>query len=174
MKRLLISLSVLTVSLFLIPASGLAQSKTAAQPTSEQSLQELVAEVRQLRATLQRMNAAAYKGQVMLERLKLQQEQVTQLSRELRDARDNVSDLRAQQTKMSLVLRRVEADIQRGLQRDDERANVKGEIDMLSQRQHQMMMREAQLTNELAIGQSKLNELNSKLNMLLENEMSPR
>jgi hypothetical protein len=43
------------------------------------------------------MNAAVYKGQVMLERLKLQQEQVTRIERELRDTRDSLSDLRAQQ-----------------------------------------------------------------------------
>lgn len=68
-----------------------AQSKSVAGPTSEQSLHELVTEVRQLRATLQRMNAAVYKGQVMLERLKLQQEQVTRIARELGRPRRRVA-----------------------------------------------------------------------------------
>ena len=36
------------------------------------------------------------------------------------------------------------------------------------------MMRETQLANELEIEQSKLNELNYKLNVLVEQEMSPR
>ena len=86
MKRLLVCLSVLIVcTLSLTPAKSFAQTPTA---TSEQSLQELVKEVRQLRAALQRMNATAYKGQVMLERLKLQREQVTLIERELRDTRD--------------------------------------------------------------------------------------
>lgn len=171
MKRLLICLSVLMVSSFLIPARGLAQSKTAVQPTPEQSLQELVTEVRQLRATLQRMNAAIYKGQVMLERLKLQHEQVTRISRELRDARDSLSELRAQQTRMKEMLGRVETDIARGLQRDEDRSNLKAEIGMLSQREHRMIIREAQLASELRIGQSKLDGLNHQL-LLVEQEMS--
>lgn len=174
MKRLLICLSVLMVSLFLIPTRGLGQSRIGAQPTPEQSLQELVTEVRQLRATLQRMNAAVYKGQVMLERLKLQQEQVTRISRELRDARDTLSELRAQQSRMKEMLGRVETDVERGLQREEDRSNLKAEIDMLSQREHRMMIRETQLANELEIEQSKLHELNHKLNVLVEQEMSPR
>jgi hypothetical protein len=73
MKRLLVCLFVLVAcTLFLTPASSFAQTPPA---TSEQSLQELVKEVRQLRATLQRMNATVYKGQMIMERLKLHQEQ---------------------------------------------------------------------------------------------------
>lgn len=173
MKRLLICLSVLMISLFiLLPTSGLAQSKTPA--TSEQSLQELVSEVRQLRATLQRMNAAVYKGQVMLERLKLQQDQVTRISRELRDTRENLSEIRAQQHRIKEVLGRVETAIETGLQREDDRTSLKAEIEMLSQREQRMMLRETQLSGELEVEQSKLNDLNYKLNTLLEQEMSPR
>jgi hypothetical protein len=51
-----------------VNASAQQSQREAVRPSSEQSLQELVAEVRQLRATLQRMNAAIYRGQVMLER----------------------------------------------------------------------------------------------------------
>ena len=47
---------------FLTPENAVAQANTS-RPTSEQSLQELVREVRQLRATLQRINSAC-KGQV--------------------------------------------------------------------------------------------------------------
>jgi DNA repair exonuclease SbcCD ATPase subunit len=168
MKRLFICLFVL----LLMTASALAQS--AARPTPEQSLQELVTEVRQLRATLQRMNAAVYKGQVMLERLKLQQEQVTRISRELRDARDNLSDLRGQQTRIKEVLGRVETEIERGVQREEDKVNLKAELEMLSQREQRMMLRETQLANELEIEQAKLHELNSKLNLLVDQEMSPR
>ena len=61
------------VLLFLTSATALAQGTSASRPTSEQSLQELVREVRQLRTTLQRINTAMYKGHVLIERLKLQQ-----------------------------------------------------------------------------------------------------
>lgn len=174
MKRLPICFLVLIAGLFLLPARAFGQSSTAVRPTPEQSLQELVTEVRQLRATLQRMNAAVYKGQVILERLKLQQEQVSRINRELRDARDNLSDLRAQQSKMKEVLGRVEADIEKGVQRDADRISLKAELEVLRQREQRLAMRETELANELEGERAKLNELNYKLNMVLEHELSPR
>src|SRR6188474_1255118 len=88
-------------------ASASAQS-VKTQPSSEQSLQELVTEVRQLRAMLQRMNVAVYKGQVLLERLKLQQEQVFRLSRELAETRESLSEVRGRQMGLRDSLRRFE------------------------------------------------------------------
>ena len=76
------------------------------RPSSEQSLQELVAEVRQLRATLQRMNAAVYKGHVLHERLKLQQEQVTRIARDLGQVREEIQELKSVQQRIKSSWRR--------------------------------------------------------------------
>ncbi len=167
-------LSICVFGLFLLSANASAQTVTAARPTPEQSLQELVSEVRQLRATLQRMNAAVYKGQVILEQLKLQQEQVTRLSRELRDAREALSDMRAQRSRMKEMLGRVETEVQAGTKDPAEKANLKAELDYVAEREQRMMMRETQLANELEVERAKLNDLNDKLNFLLEHELSPR
>jgi hypothetical protein len=167
MKRLLVCLFVAVV--FLTPASMSAQ--TAATATSEQSLQELVKEVRQLRAALQRMNATAYKGQVMLERLKLHQEQVVRIERELRDTRDNLSELRGQEIKLKEMLSRVSAGVQAGSIDEREQVSLKAEYKVLNQRRQRAMMRESQLANELEIERTKLNELNDKLNLLMEREL---
>jgi DNA repair exonuclease SbcCD ATPase subunit len=150
------------------------KSQTVTRPTQEQSLQELVAEVRQLRATLQRMNAAIYKGQVLLERLKLQQEQVTRISRELTDVRENLNELRVQQTKMKETLRRMEAGVDVGIKNPDEAAGWKGELDQIAQREHRLAMRETQLASDLEAASAILNELNDKLNALVEIEMTPK
>ena len=170
MKRLSISFFVLllmTVSLF-------AQTKPVAGQTSEQSLQELVKEVRQLRATLQRMNAAVYKGQVLLEQVKLQQEQVTRMSGELRDARDAISELREQRSRLKERLSNLDKEVEAGSKDPAGQANLKAELKYIAERQQRMTMRESQLANELEIERAKLNELNDKLNLLLEQELSPR
>ena len=168
MKRLLVCLSVLIFcTLFLTPANSLAQVTTA---TSEQSLQELVKEVRQLRAALQRMNATVYKGQVMLERLKLHQEQVVRIERELRDTRDNLSELRGQEIKTKAMLGRASAGVKAVSVEETELVSLKAEFKMLNQRQQRAMMRESQLAHELETERNKLNELNNKLN-LLEHEL---
>lgn len=166
MKHLLVCLFVLTVgTLFLSPARSFAQTKT-----SEQSLQELVTEVRQLRATLQRMNTTVYKGQVILERFKLQQEQVVRIERELRDTRDKLGDLRGEAFKIKALLGSVNGGVEAGTVKESDRASLKAEMRKLSEREHRVMMRESQLANELQLAQTKLNELNHKLNVL-ENEM---
>ncbi len=169
MKRLLVCLSVLIVcSLFLLPSHSFAQTKTA---TSEQSLQELVQEVRQLRAALQRMSATAYKGQVMLERLKMHQEQVTRIERELRETRDNLSDLQREELKVREMLKHYDADVATGVAREKDRASFKAEYKAINQRQQQAITRETQLNAELAAERTKLNEINDRLNVLLEREL---
>ena len=93
MKQSLVCFLFLLVLFFLTPDVS-AQTATS-RATSEQSLQELVREVRQLRAALQRINTTMYKSQVLLERMKFQQEQVGRMSRELAETRETLSEIRA-------------------------------------------------------------------------------
>jgi DNA repair exonuclease SbcCD ATPase subunit len=159
---------------FVASDNVLAQSTQAntARPTSEQSLQELVREVRQLRATLQRINTAMYKGQVMLERLKLQQDQVFRISRELADTRENLTDIRSQQTRLKEMLTRTEAGVEGGTKHPGDVASIKGELEFLKEREQRFAGRETQLMNDLEAERAKLNELNDRLNAL-ELELAP-
>jgi len=165
MRLSLVCLFILTASFFVVPERALAQA-TAARPTSEQSLQELVREVRQLRSTLQRLNAAMYKGQVMLERLKLQQAQVARFTRELSDVRENLSELRGQQTRTNELLTRAEAGVEVGMKNPADLAGLKAELQMLKEREQRFAARETQLANDLELERAKLNELNDRLNAL--------
>ena len=171
MRLLLVCLFVLVVSFFVTPERALAQA-TATRPTSEQSLQELVREVRQLRTELRRINSAMYKGQVMLERLKLQQEQVARFTRELSDVRENLSELRSQQTRMNELLTRAEAGVEAGLKNPADLAGLKAEFPLLKEREQRFAARETQLANDLELERAKLNELNDRLNAL-ELELGP-
>jgi hypothetical protein len=170
MKRLL-----LFVVVFLVGSgSVLAQAaKEPARSASEQSLQELVTEVRQLRATLQRMNAAVYKGQVMLERFKLQQEQVGRVSRDLLATRESLSEIRPHLSRVREMLARSESEVDKGSRSDGDLIGIRSEIDSLTQREQRLVLRETQLANELELERSKLTELNDRLNAL-ELEMVPK
>jgi DNA repair exonuclease SbcCD ATPase subunit len=172
MKRSLL----LLVLLMCVSASASAQqpAKSAPGPTSEQSLQQLVSEVRQLRATLQRMNAAVYKGQVLLERLKLQQEQVTRISRELAQVREEVQELRGGQQRMKEMVPRIQEGIDAGIKHPSELTQLKGELEQLGQREHRYAVRESRLVNDLEGATALLNDLNDKLNALVELEMTPK
>jgi chromosome segregation ATPase len=114
MKPVFLCLCVLVVSFVVMPENVLGQtaSTNASRPTSEQSLEELVREVRQLRATLQRINTAMYKGQVMLERLRLQQDQVARMTRDLADTRENLTEIRGHQARLKEMLTKSETGVE--------------------------------------------------------------
>lgn len=171
MKLSLVCFLFLIVSFFAVPEKALAQANTP-RPTSEQSLQELVREVRQLRATLQRINTAMYKGQVMLERLKFQQEQVARMSRELADTRENLSEIRAAQIRLKEMLSKTESSVDSGAKHPGELAGIKAELEHLKDREQRLGTREAQLSNDLELERVKLNELNERLTAF-ESELSP-
>lgn len=155
-------------------ASAQQPVKSAVEPSSEQSLQELVTEVRQLRAALQRMNAAVYKGQVLLERLKFQQEQVTRISRELVQVREDVQEVRLTRPRIKETVRRMEETVESGVRHGNELAPMKLELEALVQREHRLAMRETRLAADLEGATAILNDLNNKLNALVELEMTPK
>jgi chromosome segregation ATPase len=163
-----------TMVILIAPGRAMAQSaeSNVARPTSEQSLQDLVREMRQLRVMLQRMNATTYKSNVLLERLKLQQEQVSQMSRELYNIRDQLSEIRSHNARLKEAVRQLEASVELGTKHPEEVASLKGEIEMLNQREQRAAAREAQLANDLEFERAKLNDLNDRLNAL-ELEMAP-
>ena len=171
MKLSLVCLLFLFASFFVAPDNLRAQTKTS-QPTSEQSLQALVTEVRQLRSTLQRINSAMYKGQVMLERLKLQQEQVFRLSRELADVRENLSEIRSQQNRVRDALKSAEAGEEAGTTEPEKVADMKGHLASLTERENRLAMRETQLANDLELERAKVIQLDQRLNAL-EGELAP-
>jgi DNA repair exonuclease SbcCD ATPase subunit len=158
--------------LFLTSATALAQATLPSRPTSEQSLQELVREVRQLRTTLQRINTAMYKGQVLIERLKLQQEQVARLTRELADARENLGEVKVHQARLTDLASKTEAGVESGTKHPAEAASLKAELEMLKEREQRLAAREIRLANDLELERARLNELNDRLNAL-EFELTP-
>ncbi len=170
MKLSLVCLFLLP-SFFVTPQESMAQVN-ASRPTSEQSLQELVREVRQLRATIQRMNTAMYKGQVMLERLKFQQEQVARMSRELAETRESLSEIRAALVRLKDMLPKTEAGVDTGAKHAAELAGIKAELEHLKDREQRLLTRESQLANDVELERAKLNELNDRLNAF-EAELSP-
>jgi chromosome segregation ATPase len=167
MKRLITFFLLSFAFLILISSQTIAQSMNpGAGRSQEQSLQDLVNEVRQLRVLLQRINFTVYKTNVVVERLKFQQEVVTRLSRELNDVRENLSDTRSQISKMKELIPRLEKGVETGTRSPDELTGLKLELENATEREMRFVQRETQLMNDLSIERSKLLELNDQLNKL--------
>ncbi|HKE55391.1 MAG TPA: hypothetical protein VKB46_01775 [Pyrinomonadaceae bacterium] len=169
MKRSVTSVLLTTgMALFIACQTTHAQSPTQSRPTSEQSLEALVNEVRQLRAMLQRLN----KGQVMLERLKLEQEQVARLTRELNNVTDTLSETRLQKGKMQQLLPGLERAVEAGTTNDKDLLALKADLNACTQREQMLTDRETRLANDLNNAQSRLTVLSERLNAL-ELELAP-
>lgn len=169
MKRLF-TLVVLSVGILCLnPNSTSAQTTNAgpgARPTEEQSLQDLVNEVRQLRAMLQRVTITNYKANIVVERLKFQQDMVSRLSHELNDVRESLADTRASVARMREQASRFQAGVESGVRNPDELAAMKLEVEAANQRETRLAMRETQLMNDLSTERMRLAELNEQLTKL--------
>jgi chromosome segregation ATPase len=111
---------------------------------------------------------------VILERLKLQQEQVNRISRDLAQAREEASELKAAQDKLKEHIKPTQEAVDVGKQDASALTQLKAELEQLSQREQRVGVREARLENELAVERAKLNELNDRLNTLVEIELAPK
>lgn len=169
MKRLF-TLIVLSVGILCsTPNAASAQATnpvSGARPTQEQSLQDLVNEVRQLRTMLQRVTITNYKTNIVVERLKFQQEMVTRLSRELNDVRESLADIRTGIARMKEQVSRFQPGVDSGVRNGDELAALKLEIEAGSQREARLAMRETQVMSDLSTERMRLADLNEQLTKL--------
>jgi hypothetical protein len=141
----------------------------AAQVEDARTINSLLSEVHQLRLVLQRGNLNTYRAQIAVERMRLQQEQVFNLRRELETIRtqllnskrfhsemeDRVKELEAQANQETDPTRRAMLD----RQFRESKRNLDGQI----QWEDALREKETQLANQQSIEQGRLNELSDRL-----------
>jgi predicted nucleic acid-binding Zn-ribbon protein len=151
------------------PQQSYAQSdatSTLNKSNQERIVQEILSEVRQLRVEVQRLKASAYQTQVVIERLRLQQDQVTRLTREIGEVREKIGEAKSRQVKMNGMFEDVEKQVQSGVISQSELKRISGEIEELKQRELRLTEQESQLSVELDAERVKLITLNRRLDEL--------
>jgi len=151
------------------PQQSYAQSGATSalnKSNQEQIVQEILSEVRQLRVEVQRLKASAFQTQVVIERLRLQQEQVARLTREIGEVREKISETKSRQVKMNAVFEEAEKQMEAGMIPQSELKKISGEIEELKQREQRLTEQESQLSVELDAERVKLITLNRRLDEL--------
>jgi predicted nuclease with TOPRIM domain len=170
MKRSTLFVVFGAAALILLGAQGSrAQSGTAPNavaPKQDQVIQELLGEVRQLRIALQHISVNAYRGQVMVERLRLQQEQVNRLAQQLNAVRDAISDMKAAQINAKERLDEVQQQQEKGVVSESTVQEMRALFEQLKRRDQGMSDREAQLSSQLEAERVNLADLNKRLDAL--------
>ena len=160
---------------FAVAICVLASSSTFAQTTAvfEQKFDELVSEVRQLRIEVQRLSVSAQRVQLLLERLRTQQELVTRLTQQLNEARDQLSQIRLDQSRFSAITESIEKQKAAGLKGEEDLKAISAEKDVLKQREQTLLQRELQLSSELQAESATLNDLKTRLDKLEQEIATP-
>ncbi len=143
-----------------------AQSEAASispQVNQGQMLKELLDEVRQLRIDLNRMSSNAYRAQMVIERLRLQQGQVNRLTIELNKVTTEISDLKPERTGLKEQIKALEKRWETGLIPDTELKAAKAAMERLNQREQSLVEREPQLIAELNVERGNLEALKARL-----------
>jgi len=154
------------------PAPALSQtpkSADAAGMDNAQILRELVVEVRQLRLTLQRANINAFRAQIAIERLKVQEARVERITNQLEENQNDLSVLRNSRVQLLEQIKDVESEIktesdpaQRVL-KEGVQKEFKRSLEQQSDRETSLNEQRNSLMTQLQAEQLKLEELSNTL-----------
>jgi len=145
----------------------------AADGDDTQTVRVLLTEVHQLRLAIQQSQLSGYHTQVVIERMRSQQQTVERLNERLRNTREEILRWKMyfplQQTEIQNQLKVLENSLRESADANS-RQRYEGEIEitkqrlgLLTQEESLLRERESQLTTQLQIEQAKLSELNDQL-----------
>jgi predicted nucleic acid-binding Zn-ribbon protein len=132
----------------------------------------LLVEVQQLRAAIERSTLLGTRTQIAMQRIQMQETRTTRLSQELDRVRREVTDLDRVKTETVLHLRAMEAQLSQAtdpngrLRLEEEVKRIKLRLEQLAAQEPQTRAREADLANQVQTEQSRLTELQDRVNAL--------
>src|SRR5437879_2638558 len=150
---------------FISPSTTLAQSNKPAEPTlgdRDQTLKQLLTEVRELRLAVQRATVSNTRFQMLIERVRVQQAHVDALSRQLENIHSQVAEMKAAKPQMEQQIKDAEDLLDRTPDPNahaDLESRIKGgkaNLVRLAHEDERLRNRETSLDTELQAAQAKL------------------
>jgi DNA repair exonuclease SbcCD ATPase subunit len=152
-----------------IAAPAFGQTSSA----DSQTLQALLAEVRQLRQDLQNITVAAQRAQILAFRLQAQQAAVTRASQRLDEARSKLEGLQAERKRDADQIKRSEEFLRENTGNPADRKQIedwlprgKADLEALANQEQEKQAKESECEEQLRAEQAKLTELQAQLDEL--------
>jgi chromosome segregation ATPase len=149
-----------------------ASAQTPPATPDSSVIQSLLSEVHQLRLAIERTNSIGPRIQLVVERVKMQQQVVSRLSDQLETVRRDLDSRQAAETRSAEQIRNAESEINQTTD-PNKRKNLEGELKdfrpMMEQMQKTTQLlqaREADLSSRLRSEQATLDGLNDRLNQI--------
>ena len=165
----------------IVPATAFAQSSKTTEAVSSNDnaiIRVLLDEVHLLRLALEQKNTTSSRLQVLVERVRLQQEMVSRQIKDLDEVRNKLVELKISQLRTTDAIKELEAQFRsesfpiRRAELDKQIKALKAEQEPFQQRQQRLQEQETQMASQLQIEQAKLRDLNDRLDAL-EQEFDP-
>lgn len=160
--------AILALSLLLFSSPALGQTT----PTDSQTLQELLAEIRQLRQDLQTSAIAARRAQILIYRLHVQEAASAHASQRVDEAKSSIEQQRARRKYQEFQIKQYE-DMRDRAENAAQRKQSEDAIDELKKQmeawvpeEQEAQRRETELEQQSRIEQAKLDQLEGELDRL--------
>ncbi|HEV8482009.1 MAG TPA: hypothetical protein VGV87_00515 [Blastocatellia bacterium] len=166
----------LAALVLLTPHRAFCQSSDKPAPTSsvsEKVLRDIFNEVHLLRVEMLRTSVNNYRSQILLNRIKVEQDQVARLTREMNDIQDKVVAIRGQQTKGKGGLEELVKKKDAGIVAPEFVNALTLELEELGQREEALLNMESRVAAELDSARAKLAELDTRLNEIEREMVAP-
>jgi cell division protein FtsB len=154
------------------------KSAESAQTDNDQTLRQLLTEVRALRLALERATVTNTRFQMLIERLKVQQTEVDVLDRQLATIRSQLVKLKAAKTETDGHIKELEGRLAESS--GEEHAAIeqalkefKRTLESRAAEESQQFQAEADTTIRLQLEQNKLTDINNQLDLLLKELKGP-
>ena len=148
-------------------AAGVVVAHSAQQSSRASSPDEIVAELRALRADVRETGAATIRAQLLVGRLQLQEGRINNVAWQLAEVRRLLADHEAKKAKPLASLKRAEDGIAKGVTGFDLAiATARAELARIEQEEQPLRAQEAQLARQLNAEQQRWTEFNSQLDQL--------
>ena len=167
---------------FVSPTRAQTQTNKPADSTEgdrDQTLKQLLTEVRELRLAVQRATVSSTRFQMLIERVRVQQAHVDALSRQLENVHSQVAEMKVAKPQMEQQIKDAEDMLDRTPDpsaHSDLESRIKGgkaNLARFTQEDERLRSREVAIDTELQSAQSQLNELNSQLDALMSELKAP-
>ncbi len=160
--------STLPLILLLFPVAAFGQTAT----NDSQTLQSLLAEVRQLRQDLRNANAAAQRAQILIYRLSAQETATAHVSQRLDDAKERLAQMDVERKRSTAQVKQYE-DMRERIESPQERkqfdevlSQLKGQIEASVLQEQELQSKQTELEEQLRTEQAKLGRLQDELDRL--------
>jgi len=170
--------------MFAVGSYGAAHAQDVTKTSTQDSpIETLVKEVRLLRTALERNNRYGVLLQLTVDRVRLQQQRVDQLSQRLENVQNELTIWTLNQPPLNEQLKQIEEQLESESDpsqieklKSDYR-QTQGMLGQQTRRRQQLEEQESQLKNDLQMEQQKLETVNERLIKLetdIENETAPK